>query len=371
MKSQCGRNSYHRGVFPRSTVYAFPKDELRSVEKNRQGKTRAIMCCTMPMNLCIRMYFAEAFGLMHYMAPTAESPCMVGINPESSSSRAMYIKLMKHDRFCGMDVSAWDASLSQELFLAACDVINALYADEHAYARRTLMLGIVHSYVQVDEHLYWTHQGMKSGAACVAEMNTLCHWIVVLNTVMREINRLGLHHLNNWRALKEVITFYVYGDDIVMSVSSDFPTINGELFVKAYKDFGFTVTDATNKGATPAFVNDICGMTFLKRRFGFNPMLPGVPVLKIEEQVIENLLCHVKKGSMPEEEQLKTNILTALCYAWLHGPDIFAKWFNISLGLDHAFDREKVAEAIKTFYHGVYGFANKGQNPDLTPLLDV
>ncbi|APG77984.1 hypothetical protein 3 [Hubei picorna-like virus 81] len=316
-----------QGVIPAHTMYFHAKDELRPKEKVEQGKTRAIVCVNMAYNMCLRKYFGPFFSVMHKMSDGFH-PCMVGINPESITSHIMATRLKNWNNCFALDLSKFDSHVTREQFLLCARIVNKIMNDGCDLARVTLLLGVAHAYVLGDDALFETQKGMKSGAAIVAEINTLVHWIVFLAMYYQICHESGRAEMATYQAFKRNVTLFLYGDDMICSINPDMTWMTKEALIAMYKKKGWDASDASLKASTTAMQDAITHknkfeyQTFLKRTFRTCYELGGIMVMAIDKSVINDLL-HWQRETDNDEDQFEINVGLALQFAWFHGREYF------------------------------------------------
>lgn len=318
------------GVIPQHSSYEFPKDELRPIAKVNDLKTRSIRVLPFQLNLIYRKYHARVDAEIRKLA-NGENPICVGINPESLSWDRMHNNLTRMgDTGMDFDVGNWDGHF-QHLLKEAVNVCRTTIEGKKIHPkidtiRETLSQTITHGYVQFLDTVFQSNRGLGSGYAGTTDENCLAHCILLLYIIIHSLKNKNIHI--DVRRLMKFVCFYVYGDDLVLVLSSYIKQfINYEDIIAGYEHYGWPITSA-DKGAEMK-EKPICDLQFLKRSFKKKNTF-GIEyyVGAIDKDVITDLLYWMRSGNN-NTSQFYENLENAMEFAWFHGE----KYYNNLLDL--------------------------------------
>nr|UFZ21067.1 MAG: nonstructural polyprotein [Planococcus ficus-associated picorna-like virus 1] len=286
-----------RGERPLRIGYACLKDEKRSKEKIRKGKTRIFICLNMVYNLLIRKYFGAFIATQHLLGGQISSA--VGIDP-AKDWKTIYMRLaQKSMAWEDFDYQAWDQSLHPAFFQSYAHVVNTWYGDKPGspvyLARCSLMDELCHTLIVVKDRLYLKMGGQCSGCAITAEINCVIHDMLMYYCYLRICQKQKKTEMMNLAKFREVAAYAVYGDDIVISIEKSIRDwYNGSEIRNITDELGMNITAADKtmnfQVKTPGEV------TFLKRKF-------------IRDTESERILCPIDKKVIEEIPM------------WVHGKD--------------------------------------------------
>jgi hypothetical protein len=293
------------------------KDERRSLEKVKAGKTRVFAAGQMDYIILFRQYF------LGFIADTMErridNEVGVGINPEGPDWQKLALHLTKFsDNVIAGDFSNYDGSLSAQVLKLVLDLVNEWYDDEFSNHRSLIFEEICHSIHVNGSNLYqWTHS-QPSGNPFTAVLNSIANMIY---------NRVCFYALTENTPLagqnfESYVSMIAYGDDNILGVHPDaHEYFNCASLTRAMSKFGMTYTDEKKTG----MINDFRRLDqvgFLKRAFVLRNALWRAP---LELEVILESLNWIR-GPNNDKLSLEQNLQTQLENLACHGPEIFNQW---------------------------------------------
>lgn len=246
------------------------KDELRTLDRVEEGKTRLFSCGELIQTLLLRRYF-DGF-VAHMTRNFIDFESCVGVDVYSMEWDQLARRLKQvGDKVVAGDFSNYDGSLPAEVMWKVYEIIKHFYAQaehdpEEDQIRELLWLEIVNSVHITEKYVYmWTH-GQPSGCPFTSLLNSIIHsiitrmsyiicayWYCPEKATMYDFNRCVRH--NN------------FGDDDVTNVSDEIVGwFNQTTMTEAFATFGMTYTDETKKGV-PVPYRSLDEIQFLKRGF--------------------------------------------------------------------------------------------------------
>nr|5Y6Z_A Chain A, Genome polyprotein [Coxsackievirus A16]5Y6Z_E Chain E, Genome polyprotein [Coxsackievirus A16] len=246
----------------------YVKDELRSLDKIRKGKSRLIEASSLNDSVYLRMTFGHLYETFH-ANPGTVTGSAVGCNPDVFWSK---LPILLPGSLFAFDYSGYDASLSPVWFRALEVVLREIGYPEEAVS---LIEGINHTHHVYRNRTYCVLGGMPSGCSGTSIFNSMINNIIIRTLLIKTFKGIDLDELH----------MVAYGDDVLASYP--FPIDCLEL-AKTGKEYGLTMTPADK---SPCF-NEVTweNATFLKR--GFLPdhqfpflIHPTMPMREIHESI--------------------------------------------------------------------------------------
>ncbi|BBM96516.1 RNA-dependent RNA polymerase [Colobopsis shohki virus 1] len=308
---------------PYTRAYDFPKDELRPLAKalgteNTPPKTRSVTCMNVYYVMAWRQVLLDFWATMHRAADGTFTFCP-GINPEGPDWNNAYHYLSQHPNAVDFDVSNWDGHLRADLFLEALNIIKLIVKPNNRLSNiiDSITYEVFNSYIQYSNVVYQKHRGIISGFPGTAEMNTLCHWLLIVYIYLKSTQ--GTNY-NTLTAMLANVATLIYGDDIIITFSNEIsPYFNGHTIQNWYQTIGYPVTSAS-KDTVVEMSKPLNNCTFLKS--SWREFLPNYYIRKIDNTVINNLVCWVRAKQDPTD-QFYENYLDALRLAFSSGRSVF------------------------------------------------
>lgn len=323
------------------------KDERRSEEKVRAGKTRVISNGPMHFNIAFRMYFMTA--LVNLRIGRLYNGIAVGMNVWSAEwDHLAKLLLSNSSLMLDGDFRLFDGSLIDKVMWKIFAILDAQYNDGNTTIRRNLWYHVVYAVRLCRNKVYQCTHSLPSGFVATAEVNSL-YVNIIFRCAYLMLARLHKYAGDNMETFNNKVKLVAYGDDNIYSVSHDIiGWFNMNTITGMMKEFGMDYTPADKSDDARPY-KSITEVSFLKRFFrrvdtsrGLTPIYMCPADL---ESRLEMLNWTKAKGmdSGPEEAMVITDVLKELA---MHGQRVF----DIYAG--------KIIQAA--IDAGISGFRNEG-----------
>lgn len=241
------------------------KDELRPVEKVKEGKRRLIWGADARVALIAS---AALTPISNALKTTISSlPIQVGVDPSSAGCVSSWIgRLSRHEHLLELDYRKWDSTMSPVIINIAIDILCNTCGNDglRVAVAQTLKARPV---ALVEGVAVNTRSGLPSGMPFTSQINSVVHWILWSATVRKCSTPLNIGSVN------EMCPFLTYGDDGLYTIPTHLTKSIDEI-VATLKGYGLSPT-APDKGAniTIKRVNYtyLSGPVFLKRKLVLTP----------------------------------------------------------------------------------------------------
>nr|APT69824.1 polyprotein [Rhinovirus C] len=265
------------------------KDELRTPEKIRCGKTRCIEAASMNDTVYFRMVFGNLYGAFH-KNPGVLTGSAVGCDPDVFWSQ---MKATMGENILAFDYTNYDGSLDPIWFDALKIVLNELGFDGELTEK---LKKTTHVY---KDEVYTVLGGMPSGTSGTSVFNTMINNIIIRTITIETYKNIDLDKLK----------IVAYGDDVVISYPD---MLDAAQLADTGSKYGLTITPADKGTDFKQVTWDT--VTFLKRGFRNDPKYPFLvhPVYPMED-VFES----IRWTKDPRNTQDHVNSLCLL--AWHNG----------------------------------------------------
>ncbi|APG77459.1 hypothetical protein [Sanxia water strider virus 9] len=308
------------------------KDELRPVEKVKEGKTRLFTIAPADYTVLVRKYFF-AFEQMFYKNHSKFFSA-VGINPESYEWTVAYNRLRQYgNKCCAGDFASYDGTLMADLMFEVGEIIDDWYKlngekDEQATAvRRVLIDEMIHTYQLINNCVYKTHQGNPSGNPLTVIINTMVNvfymrlvWMEIMSEKKPQWATMDEYHQN---VIEEA-----YGDDNRLVIKQKVIDLYNQITItECLARHKITYTDELKSGECVKY-RKLEETSFLKRSYridseiGKEIMLP-----KIDITTISGIINWYREAEFIDE-QLQANMRAALGFSFFHGREFYDKVFK-------------------------------------------
>nr|BBC70780.1 polyprotein [Enterovirus G] len=243
-------------------MVTYIKDELRSKEKVKKGKSRLIEASSLNDSVAMRCYFGNLYKAFH-QNPGTITGCAVGCDPDTFWSK---IPVMMDGELFGFDYTAYDASLSPLMFQALQMVLEKIGFGEG----RHFINNLCYSHHLFRDKYYTVRGGMPSGCSGTSIFNSMINNIIIRTVVLQTYKGIELDHLK----------IIAYGDDVIASYPY---RIDPAELAKAGAKLGLHMTPP-DKSETYVDL-DWTNVTFLKRNFVPDEKYPFLvhPVMPMKE----------------------------------------------------------------------------------------
>nr|ULF99585.1 MAG: polyprotein [Enterovirus sp.] len=243
-------------------MVTYIKDELRSKEKVKKGKSRLIEASSLNDSVAMRCYFGNLYKAFH-QNPGTVTGCAVGCDPDVFWSK---IPVLMDGELFGFDYTAYDASLSPLMFEALQMVLEKIGFGEGKQFIRNLC----YSKHLFKNKYYFVKGGMPSGCSGTSIFNSMINNIIIRTLVLQTYKGIELDHLK----------IIAYGDDVIASYPY---RLDPAELAKAGAKLGLHMTppDKSDTYVDLTWEN----VTFLKRNFVPDEKFPFLihPVMPMSE----------------------------------------------------------------------------------------
>jgi hypothetical protein len=307
-------NCYEREENAHELVGAQLKDEPRSDEKVRLGKTRVFAMSSYPSTIVNRMYLLPFYSLMPEMRDVFHT--QVGINMHSSEGGQIRQSLRDFS-YCIMegDYGGYDTSMPVEIGLIANTIVHSClkklgYNEDALKIVRGILSDNLMPTMALDGNVFVAPGFQPSGKYATAEDNSLRGLILLYYAYLIMCTKIGDGNPHNACQIFDPSDFfvhlkpYIYGDDMLCAVKSHLaPFFNNITYSNFVREvYGMDFTTADKKEHTSEFA-DVESISFLKRTFKFNKMLKREVAVLDKDSMVKSL-SYLLPVDVSEEEQI-------------------------------------------------------------------
>ncbi|AHN95561.1 polyprotein [Mosavirus A2] len=265
----------------------FLKDEVRSNEKIKQGKTRIVDASPFPYAIAGRMVMQNFMSNM--MAHNGiETGSAVGCDPDVAWTR-YFFELT--DRYVfDLDYKAFDSTHPTAIFNLLADRFFLPKYGFDQEAVRIFLNGLSDSDHVYESKHFRIRGGLPSGCPCTSILNTVINNIIV-RAAMLGAYQVDTIDFQNFKML-------AYGDDVVYSTPQ--PIKPKDLADWLHSNTNYKVTPASKAGEFPD-ESTIWDVTFLKRAFipDENHGQLIKPVMSMSN--LKQMLSFMRPGTFPDK----------------------------------------------------------------------
>lgn len=293
------------------------KDELRPIAKADAGKTRLFSGAPLDYTIAVRMYYLDFMAWV--MTNRILNGIAVGVNPYSVDWTSMVAYLSpfgEKTMYVAGDFSSFDAHLSAELLIMVGDIVNAWYRDGNDNIRNILWQEVYNSRHIAKQTVYEWRFGLPSGHPMTTIINCISNQLMFRCAFMKICPGINFD---------EYVRLVVYGDDNIMGISPlVIDRFNQESLTKFFAKAGIEYT-MEDKNSTVLKCRELHEVTFLKRGFVSNVLLPGTYLAPLDIETILDIPRWTNKG----KHQINTELATldeCLNELSIHGEDVYMKY---------------------------------------------
>nr|ARE30262.1 polyprotein [rhinovirus B72] len=242
-------------------LVTYIKDELRSTDKVRLGKSRLIEASSLNDSVNMRMKLGNLYKAFH-QNPGTITGSAVGCDPDVFWS---VIPCLMDGHLMAFDYSNFDASLSPVWFVCLEKVLYKL-----GFKHSSLIQSICNTHHIFRDEIYVVEGGMPSGCSGTSIFNSMINNIIIRTLVLDAYKGIDLDKLK----------IIAYGDDLIVSYPYE---LNPEVLATLGKSYGLTITPP-DKSATFSKITWE-NLTFLKRCFRPDKQFPFLvhPVMPMKD----------------------------------------------------------------------------------------
>nr|BCD33924.1 polyprotein [Enterovirus G] len=243
-------------------MVTYIKDELRSKEKVKKGKSRLIEASSLNDSVAMRCYYGNLYKAFH-QNPGTVTGCAVGCDPDVFWSK---IPVLMDGELFGFDYTGYDASLSPLMFEALQMVLERIGFG----GGKQFIHNLCYSKHLFKNKYYFVKGGMPSGCSGTSIFNSMINNIIIRTLVLQTYKGIELDHLK----------IIAYGDDVIASYPYK---LDPAELAKAGAKLGLHMTppDKSDTYVDMTWEN----VTFLKRNFVPDEKFPFLihPVMPMSE----------------------------------------------------------------------------------------
>nr|AWK77858.1 polyprotein [Bundaberg bee virus 7] len=291
----------------------FMKDELVAPRKIREKRVRLIYCGDVRHNIIWRKYFG--FLLSAFNQSWADTPMMIGLNPNSYDMDVMYQRLHEvgqaENLFAG-DFKGFDKHYLRFVTEQIYSILMSFAPHVQENIKRVFVEEQIHSPIQIVDKLVWFVAFQASGGLFTTIVNCLTADFYLRYAFKRSMEKAMLTFIYD-----DEIRTLLMGDDHVVSVSDRVAPYFNPLTVRDALLEIHQVYTSDDKEAelTPDF-RKFSEVTFL----GCHPVVHhGRWLGALKKEVIEEMLHWTRNGNLT----LKQELVTAVEYASAWGEDYY------------------------------------------------
>nr|QYI87788.1 polyprotein [rhinovirus B100] len=280
-------------------LVTYIKDELRSADKVRLGKSRLIEASSLNDSVNMRMKLGQLYKAFH-KNPGVITGSAVGCDPDVFWS---VIPCLMDGHLMAFDYSNFDASLSPVWFECLERVLSKL-----GFKCASLIQTICNTHHIFKDEIYTVEGGMPSGCSGTSIFNSMINNIIIRTLVLDAYKGIDLDKL-------KVIA---YGDDLIVSYPFE---LNPEVLASLGKNYGLTITppDKSEKFTKMTWEN----LTFLKRYFKPDDQFPFLvhPVMPMQD--IQESIRWTK-----DPKNTQDHVRSLCMLAWHSGQEEYNKFIS-------------------------------------------
>ena len=314
------RDFYKKGIRTYPVSKTFVKNEPTLSKKE---KCRLVNGAPVHFQFVIRKH---ALPLAKYICDHPDFfECAVGTVPYGPQWGTMFYRLMeKGNRIIAADYKGYDMNTGAQLIFSAFSVLIKMarifgWHDDDIKILEGIAADIAWPVVDLNGDIIMYFGGTVSGHNLTAVINSIVNSIL-LRIAFYTIYPDGLV-LGKIRRYREVVTLYVYGDDLVGAVAWFAFWYNNISIARALGQYGLVMTPFNKKGSMKRY-DDIWTVEFLKRRFKKSKM--GI-VGPLNEISILKRLASVHRPKSPNTMYtlVPDNLEGAMIEWFYHGERIY------------------------------------------------
>nr|BBC70738.1 polyprotein [Enterovirus G] len=279
-------------------MVTYIKDELRSKEKVKKGKSRLIEASSLNDSVAMRCYYGNLYKAFH-QNPGTVTGCAVGCDPDIFWSK---IPVLMDGELFGFDYTAYDASLSPLMFEALQMVLEKIgFGDGKQFIHN-----LCYSKHLFKNKYYFVKGGMPSGCSGTSIFNSMINNIIIRTLVLQTYKGIELDHLK----------IIAYGDDVIASYPY---RLDPAELAKAGAKLGLHMTppDKSDTYVDLTWEN----VTFLKRNFVPDEKFPFLihPVMPMSE-------IHESIRWTRDAKHTQDHVRSLCLLAWHNGREVYEEF---------------------------------------------
>jgi hypothetical protein len=351
------------------------KDELRSLEKIKNFKTRIFSAGPMHFSIAFRMYFMRFLSFI--MENKIDNESAIGINPYSTEweKLAKHLNVWDGPTCIAGDYSNFDGSLSNQIMEKLLDVVEDFYAEygstvEERNIRRNLWTCLTRSlHIGRDGGVYRWYNSQPSGNPYTTLINIMFNMVVfrivyslifgkATNQELGEIFPDGFPFKGpppklTLGSFESNVKFIAYGDDNCANINPDIlDWLNMHTISRAMKLLGLTYTDEfKNKDGDVAKARFLTDINFLKRGFKQIDFQGRKWIAPLDIDTVKEIPMWVRTSDSVRRDQVMIDNVKGTCMEMcLHGEQAYEDWIVFISGMRHKDLLGKHFPPIENYY---------------------
>lgn len=294
------------------------KDELRDMDRVREGKTRIFDMS--PVDICVALKMTVGDWVTKAKKKWIYGASAVGVSPTGIDWTVLFSFVNQHPNHIGADCGGYDMSLIVWLMDLFIRLVCESYPKEFHAKIGNMCRTLLAPYILRGDVIYQRMAGNASGNWLTSTFNSFC---------MYAIHVLCFYKNRPTKAFtfRQNVALVVYGDDNYGSVSNAAAWFNMLVLRDFFKDYFNMEYTTPGKGEVTAPWLPVDERVFLSRRFN---NLHGRTRAPLELDSILGMLHWVRNPSGPQRllgvtanDQLKVNMDTAARELVQHGRETY------------------------------------------------
>jgi len=283
-----------KGIVPLTLFVDTLKDENRERAKLlKLGGTRVFCASPFSFSICMRQVFLHFAAA--YMANRWELKHAVGINLQGPECTELVSRLLsKGSKIVTIDYSNFGPGFNAGIARVASNNIKKWIIDKVSEVTEEevdcLIEENLNSAHALNHLVYRQMGGSPSGSPITVIINSE----VNITYVMMAWNNLVTDE-NKWMEFEENVCLYVYGDDLIMSVSDKYiERFNGKTITQFFATYNIAATDASKSAEVQAWTG-IEEASFLKCCMKPHPTRHGQWIAQLDMNSVQNTPMWIKE----------------------------------------------------------------------------
>jgi len=321
-RSEAMIEAYLRGERAHPIFTAHLKDEAVSFSKAKRKKTRVFTGAPMDWSLVVRKFYLSAVRVIQNNRLAFETA--VGTTAQSREWEGLYkyVTRQSEENVVAGDFGAFDKKMPPQFILAAFEILIEMCSLSGNFEEKDfqIMWGIAidtaFPTVDFNGDLVEFYGSNPSGHPLTVIINSL-----VNSLYMRYVFVMLSPHVPVTQ-FQDFVSLLTYGDDNIMSVSSETPWFNHTAIANVFADMGIKYTMADKDAESVPYIH-IIEASFLKRTWLWNEELNCHLAPLDHDSIEKSLMVWVASPVIGEEQQCIAIIASAIREYFQYGREEF------------------------------------------------
>lgn len=310
------------------------KDEIRSMAKVREGRTRLVSGSPLVLTIVTRMYFMQVCRFIY--TNRIANGVAVGSNPLGNDWNILFNLLSNcsSDNVFSGDFKNFDGSERPYILDKCGSMLTSWYGlpEDHVdtAVRMTIISDLFNSVHIRGSRMYVWDGSLASGNPLTSVINSMYNQVAfryVWECLRVDIKSGNLGPSQDIGFFDNSVYLCTYGDDNIMSVREEMSALfTPEVIKYKMKDLGLTLTSSDKEATGCLGFDDIYEVDFLKRCFSYNKNGKVIGALPLDS--IFKPLIWVKKGA-PEFSRIMESLDGVKIELSAHGKSVYNSWLEI------------------------------------------